>query len=73
MLNFEGIAALCWLLPVSVWIFLISDIYISRLMSPGFTQTAWQIHVVVTKEVTVSVSVQVCQHMPISAASMEFL
>lgn len=48
-------------------------LYISRLMSLGFTQTAWQIHVVVTKEVTVNVSVQVYQHMPISAASTEFL
>lgn len=47
-------------------------LYISRLMSLGFTQTAWQIHVVVTKEVTVNVSVQVYQHMPISAASTEF-
>lgn len=60
-----------WLLPVSV--FLIGYAYIFRLMSPGFIQTAWQIHVVVTKEVTASVSVQVYQHTPISAANMELL
>lgn len=52
---------------------LISDIFISRLMSPGFTPTAWQTLVAVTKVVTVSVSVQVSQHTPTSAASTELL